>query len=166
MTFWEKFADKSIPWEIITILKATGYDNSLSLHDIDENEICLIERSVGKGVEAALKTSKYYFEWTSTEPFTFLPGHKKTIIQLGKEAIKFRDTVQKEDDFQLCDAPFILKEIIMCLKQNKNVAPTKRRYSEALQSFATYIFMLCGKAGYEVLSNNLLLPQACTICKS
>lgn len=57
-----------------------------------------------------------------------------------------------------------MKELINSMKLNQNLPPNGRRYSETLQSFATYIYMLSGKAAYEVLCRNLPLPQACTIC--
>lgn len=57
-----------------------------------------------------------------------------------------------------------MKELINSLKQNENVPLNGCRYTEALQSFATYIYMLSGKAAYKVLCSNLPLPQACSIC--
>lgn len=168
--FWPKFqtyVGKCIPCEIIQILIQNGYDNTLAMREITDDEISIIERAVGKKYEPVLETSRYYSEWNSSEPFMFLPGHRKLIKELGKEVAKFMayvDTREKAD-IHFPDAPSILKEMIKSLKQNKNVSKSHRRYSEALQWFSAYIFILSGKAAYEILCSNLPMPQAPTVCE-
>lgn len=164
MVFWDILAN-DIPWEIVTILSHSGYDSIFSLYDIDEKEICIIEQSMGKKFETLLEKSEIYSHWKSPEGFSFLPGHKKTIIQLGKRAKLVNESKDNTNDTDMTEIPFILKEMMNCFKMNKNVAPTRRRYSEPLRHFSIYIFILCGKAGYDVLSHNLPLPDSSTICK-
>lgn len=73
--------------------------------------------------------------------------------------------VPKPDNSSLSNSSVIMREMIENLKKNQNVPPKGRRYSEILQWSATYVFILSGKAAYEVLCKNLPLPQADTVCK-
>lgn len=172
--FWSNFQSylgMRIPVEIIHILEINGYDNTLAMCEITDQEICAIERNstlvVGEKTVPIFKSSNYYSKWNFSDPFSFLPGHRKLIRELGKKAAQYKIYMdaRKENDVVFSDLSFIMQEMLKAAKQNKNLAPTSHRYSEALQWFSTYIYILSGKAAYEVLSNNLPLPQASTVCK-
>lgn len=150
--FEETTPNETIPSEIIEILSSAGYDNSMSLTDISNDDINAIEI--------------FWRKESRTEEFSFLPGQTKFIKELGKKIVQYEQMDYKRNQFALSNASLIMREMFNNLKQNQNVAPTGRRYSEILQWFGTYIFMLSGKAAYEVLCSNLPLPQAATVCKS
>lgn len=59
----------------------------------------------------------------------------------------------------------ILRELISSALTNFNRDPKGRKYSEILFDFAIYMYILAGKASYEVMCGNLPLPQVTTICK-
>lgn len=126
----------------------SGFDNILSMMDINRDDIDDIEKSFGKSI---------------------LPGHKKFIVALGKKAKEFESSLAKakkeKSEIDLPGATFIMNELVKSAMQNANVAPTRHRYSEDIQWFSTYIFLLSGRAAYEFLSSNLPLPSVPTICK-
>lgn len=164
--FWKKFQEfvgQSIPNEIVQILIVCGYDNAISVSELSEEEITIIERYVNQASNAKpiLENTKQY---ASLEPFVFLPGHKKLIIVLAKKAKAFeaKNIMNKASDIT-SSSTFFMKELIKSMQHNCNVEPTGRRYSEAIQWFSTYIYMMSGKSAYEVLSSNLPLPHDSTI---
>lgn len=162
--FWhsfETFIGMDIPNLLIEILSASGYDNALSVAEINIEEILIIENDVNKRLQYLLKDSDYY---SNCDVFAFLPGHRKLLLLLAEKAKNFNPNKNK-NEWDLSNASVIMKELINSMKQNANVAPQGRRYSEIIQSFATYIYILSGKAAYEVLCSNLPIPQAVTICK-
>lgn len=139
------FVSEKIPNETIEFLSAGGYDNVLALTEIEMNDIEHMEQRMGK---------------------SFLPGEKKFIIALGKKAKEYEASLgntKKSSDYDLSSATFILKELVISAMQNAKVTPNRYRYSEAIQWFSTYIFLISGRAAYEFISENLLLPSVSTI---
>lgn len=59
----------------------------------------------------------------------------------------------------------VLREIISSALTNFNRDPKTRVFSDLLMKFSIYIYILAGIASYEVISANLPLPKATTICK-
>lgn len=167
--FWENFQiyiGEKIPEVIVKIMVASGYNCAPSLDGIDEKEIAQIEKHINGRSKSVLVDSPHY---SQMKTFEFLPGHKKLLILLGKRAGQYKSSVNsydKEENFSkvLQGASFMMKELVKSMQDNLNVAPTKRRYSEAIQQFSIYIYLLSGKAAYEVLCNNLPMPQVSTIC--
>lgn len=139
--------EESIPNEIIEILTESGFDNILAMAEIDQADIAGIESFSGKSI---------------------LPGHKKFIVALGRQAKLYessREKTKTKCEFDQSVLTFIMKELNKTAMQNANVAPTRYRYSEAIQWFSTYIFLLSGRAAYEFLCSNLPLPKVSTIRK-
>lgn len=169
-TFWndfQTFVGVQIPYEIIEILTLNGYDSSLALDKIDDDEISVIESKIAgsKWIEV-FKKSKYYLNWDPVQKFSLKPGHRKLIKVLGQKVATFeKEQASKSFMLDFSNASPIMKELLINLKVNENIAPNRRRYSEIVQWFSTYIFMLAGKAAYEVLCANLPIPQAATVCR-
>lgn len=69
------------------------------------------------------------------------------------------------DILELPNFPFIMKELVRKTLNNYNVEPKRRRYSDSLRNFAIYLYMMCDRQSYEILSNNIPLPHPSTICK-
>lgn len=80
----------SLPELMIQILSATGY--AISISELDSTEIGIIEEFVTKNLKHLLKDSKSY---SQTDPFVFLPGHKKLLISLPIKAIAFKNSNSK-----------------------------------------------------------------------
>lgn len=159
--FWinfEKFVGCEIPPIIKKILKATAYDSVLSLAGMNEEEIKQIEKCIkNRKFNDLFKDSVY----AMSEEFEFLPGHRKLLLALGKQA----ENYELLSSMKFPCESFLMNELINSMKNNRNVASKQHRYSEAIQNFAIYIYLLSGKAAYEVLCSNLPLPQVPTICE-
>lgn len=163
MEFWNKLEKYlgEIPNKIKTILTVCGYDNMISLSQIDSTEISVIENYVNQAGKLN-SMLQGVLEKSDLETFSFLPGHKKILLVLAQRAKEFKNISKKCD---LSNATFIMRELIKSMSENSNIPANSHRYSEAIQWFATYIYMMCGKAAYEVLCNNFPLPKDSTICK-
>lgn len=161
--FWnnfQKFISHSVPKEIIEILIASGYDNFISVAGICEQEIKTIEKYANEQLKHLLKFGQY----PDCEQFVFLPGHRKLLVELALKAKEFEaKQMNKKDTFNLSSTTLIMKEFIKSMNVNANLPKNAHRYSDIIKSFATYIYILSGKAAYEVLCNNQPLPQASTI---
>lgn len=170
MEFWinfEKFLGCEIPSTIVGILKKTGYECAASLVGMNEKEIRQIEKFVMNHKLDVLEGSVY--AKSDFGQFEFLPGHRKLLLSLGKHAEKYellsRKAAQFEKEMKFPCASFLMNELIKSMENNSNVTSKQHRYSEAIQNFAIYIYLISGKAAYEVLCSNLPLPQVPTICK-
>lgn len=58
----------------------------------------------------------------------------------------------------------LLKELVQMALSNFGKPQNRNRYSEFVQYFSAYIFMICGRKCYEFLQNNLPLPSVSTVC--
>lgn len=157
--FWngfQLFVKQSIPSSIVDNLIATGYDNSISLFGLNEIEIKTIENLVNG------KFNSLAEQYSSSKPFEFLPGHKKLLTCLGKMAENYRPCAKKTDDWDISKASVLMQELVKSARENANA---RRRYSNVIMDFASYIYMRAGKCAYEILCANLPLPQVPTICK-
>lgn len=166
MDFWtnfEKFVGE-IPNETKGILTACGYDNIISLSELDIEEISVIENYANQAGKMNSKL-QCVLKRSDSEIFSFLPGHKKVLLVLSQKAKEYKNK-SKCKQWDLSNATFIMRELINSMSENSNTPANGHRYSEAIQWFATYIYMMCGKAAYEVLCNNLPLPKDSTICKN
>lgn len=87
--FWNKFNSflgENIPDIIIDILKASGYENAMSLSGIDEKELNGIQKFVDGNLRSLVEKNQQY---STSNPFSFLPGHKKLLFILGKKAEEY-----------------------------------------------------------------------------
>lgn len=158
----EVLTGDNLPECLKKILIFCGYNTMLSLQNISPQSIPEIERFInenqlGRGITKSFDCccSETYSE---QEKFHLLPGHKAVIIALPEIVKKHQEQSRYEIPAYL---PFILREFIQTAENNKDRnIPT---YSEALKSFATFLFVKCGRSGYEFLSQNLPLPCTNTI---
>lgn len=136
---------ENVPNDIIEILTNSGFDNILAMTELGKEDIVAIEKYSGK---------------------VLLPGHQKFIVALGKQAKVYEESlgkVKKESEFDFSATTFIMQELLKTAAQNANVAPARYRYSEVVQWFSTYIFLVGGRSAYEFLASNLPLPSVSTV---
>lgn len=169
MDFWlrfEKFIGDRIPKVLISVLKENAYDNAFSLKLLTSDTVDYLEKV---GLEHS-EYSKYHNR--------LLPGHRATLLalpalveefqrieasaELCKSKVVDNNTVQVDDP----NFSFILQQIIKTAKENANKDANHRRFSQELKYFSMLLYMMCGKISYEMISNNIPLPQASTTCKS
>lgn len=157
-----------------------GYDNQISIANLKEADLDLIDnylnRSEMRAVIDSLSCCKSEI-YKAQEKFELLPGHRTYILNLARQMIlkqmshsdmvasttpglTFKEQAEIEPSL-----PFLLKEFINISLNNYKKMPNSHRYSNIIQDFATYIYILCGRYCYEVISKNLPMPKAPTICK-
>lgn len=138
--------------------------------------------------------STTYLEDIKNGRFEFVPGHKSLILNLKKEITSAKTLqvlpqsdlesnfwVELEDIIERVKKVTkglakgeqiepalsnILSEFIKTAITNSNKTKNQYRYSDIIQDFATYIYILSGRHCYEVISANLPMPAATTVCKS
>lgn len=155
---WKNFEDflgYQLPEQIKHSLNISAFNNELALSQLTFERVLEIEK---------------YVSQNGSPNFRFLPGHKSLLLglpdKIDKYSIwreKYRSTTT--DILQSSNVSFIMKELVRTALSNSNVDPKRRRYSDAMKNFAIYLYMMCGKAAYEVLSNNFPFPQPSTVCK-
>lgn len=155
----ELFLKDKVPNDIELILQRNGFDTKLALQSIDESVIEEIEKQGNEDRSILANTS-----YENVKNFKFKPGHKIFLLNLSKEVILWSETDEKIS-YDTSTFSFMLRKFIQTAENNFGKHPNGYRYDEAIQSFSTYIYLMCGKACYETLSANLPIPKANTICE-
>lgn len=88
LTSFNSYLCDSIPQIIVNILSAAGYDNAISIADITETDIDIIETYATENLQSVLEESKTYVK---VKPFAFLPGHKKLLLGLPDKIHSFKN---------------------------------------------------------------------------
>lgn len=102
--FWGKFQSfvgASIPEILVKILISAGYDNALSISDLNECDIDILQPHVQDKLKDLLSQSNVYKD---CEQFVFLPGHKKTLFSLrdkAKEFVEQKKQSKREEHIEL-----------------------------------------------------------------
>ena len=160
----EGFIGDQLPEIVIKVLKAAGYVTESILKLIKGEEINKIEEHVRKN-RIILKGTSYENE----DNFEFLPGHRVLLLNLPNEIEKMKNVNKSIQQIEKPTAnsshfPFMLKALIETAESNSNGHPNGNRFNKNVQDFATYIYMMCGRACYDTLSANLPIPKSNTIC--
>lgn len=190
--FWlkvEEIIGENIPMCIKKILLSCGYDTMLSLQNISLGTVERIEKHVNEHIcniaqEFDCCHKDFYMKQTV---FKFLPGHCDLLITLSRvlsnstcnreqdpvyqldhgrniepkyESLHFTNTIKNHPSLSV-----ILKELIMTAVRNGLKGNTNSQYTDVIRYFATYIYIIGGRACYEVLYKNLPLPSVSTVCK-
>lgn len=148
---------------MIDILRTTGYDSALAVKQFNTEKI--------DELESYLSNLNYQFENTYYSPFKrFLPGHRSSLLKLDELLSEYELQKKILDDAQNLEIndphfSFIMKELIKSAKNNGGKDFRQRRFPESLQHFGMFLYMMCGKASYEIICNNIPLPQSSTMCK-
>lgn len=159
---WENF---NICKCLKIILKENGFDNCLSLRQLNVETLHTLEDYIEKNRNFLEKLpSCHDTMYKNQTPFSFLPGHRISLLHLP-EYLTESDT--RSDTFSIDNPAFsrILKELVMSSLNNANKPQTARRFSKVLLDFSMYIYMASGRASYEILSANLPMPKVSTIRK-
>lgn len=154
-----------IPPVLIQILNHVGYNSFIALKGVNQNNIVEIEKYVSENLldfKHILSNSVY----ARMEKFVFfLPGHKAIICNLPLFVEKYEHDTENERFVETLPISFMMKQMLKTAMRNDKRDQRHHQFSVEIQHFATYIYMICGKGCYEVLCNNLPLPQANTICE-
>lgn len=150
-----------IPEIIVHILRKSGFDCRTTLAHINLETIAEIEEFANENREI-LNGSRY----ENMVPFKFVPGHRIILRNFPNyiEQVKNMES-NIEQKLNLSQFPYLLKCFIETAQSHANKSVKAFRYSEHIQSFSTYIYMMCGKSCYDTLSANLPIPKASTVRK-
>lgn len=183
---FEEILGEKIPECIKQILSVCGYDNEISIENLQEQDLNQIEeysnlasnRPMIRNMISSLTCCKSDI-YKAQEKFQILLGHRAYILNLSNQInlkrknnlemlanttttfeLDFIERAQNEPAIQL-----LLKELIASSVNNFGRTPNSRRYPDIIKDFSTYIYILCGRYCYEVLSKNLPIPQASSVRK-
>lgn len=156
MMFWdqfETFLGYKLPIQLINILNNCGFDNEISISEMNSGMIAEIESFQSK---------------TINTKFEFLPGHRALLLGLPRKVQEYNEWNSKNkttatEILNSKSISFLMKEVVKTAIHNENVDPKRRRYSESIKNFSIFLYMMCGRACYEIISANLPLPQPTTI---
>lgn len=141
-----------------------GFDNGHSLKSINESTIKLVESHVNQNRDILNKLDCRHKEsYQQQKQFNFLPGH---YVALTNNQNFVQACSSGQDATAMQDNPAfsaLLKALIASALNNFGREPSGYRYSQLVHEFSMYIYMLGGKANYEVISANLPLPKVVTI---
>lgn len=109
------------------------------------------------------------YENENENKFTFRPGHRTIILNIPaylKDLVAKTSTSVAElcPTFQYLSAA--MKSLLETAHSNTNKHPKANRYSEMIQHFSTYIFLMSGRSCYDTLCANLPIPKTETIGKN
>lgn len=121
--FWKSFQNflgNTIPQFIVNVLTAAGYDSALSIADLNESDILIIQDYVTNKAQHLIKE---HVSYTQNDKFEFLPGHKKLVLGLRNKVKDFNTpvsrqtqknptkSIQPEEDQQISEEIELLTEV-------------------------------------------------------
>lgn len=173
--FWsnvEKILGECIPKCIKEILTSCAYTSLVGLKSISKESVLEIEDHINdyrRDLIQNLSCSHAEF-YKSQNKFQMLPGHRDFILSMAKTIVQqesrqceqsiLYEALEKNPNFSV-----ILKELVKTALQNGQRETNNAQYSDIISCFATYLFIMCGKASYTVLCKNLPLPSITKIRK-
>lgn len=143
------------------ILIASGYDNHHSLICMDEEKLNELEEKTDFNQKFDCSHLKIYNE---QKKFKLLLGHRYLILKFCQDL----SMVDKSNSEVRIDHPAfspIMIEMIRSALTNYQKTPNTRRFSNLLMDFSICLYIMAGKACYEMVSGNLPIPKPITICK-
>lgn len=103
-----------------------------------------------------------------TEFFNTLTNKASAFIREEPEILHHVQTFAGIPEEATCDhlqqnIPQLLQMLVDLAEQNSSLNKHARRYDEKVKNIASYLYIICGLYGYEILSKNLDLPSPSTI---
>lgn len=115
--FWGKFQafiGSSVPEILVKILISAGYDNALSIAELDETDINVLQTYTQTNLKSLLDESTLY---KNCEKFEFLPGHQRTILKISEKAKEYIEK-KKSDNSTVQEFELLTDEEVNKLKEN------------------------------------------------
>lgn len=148
-----------------SILIQSGFDNAASLMCINDTHIENVEKFVeeNRSLVEEMKCG-HANSYSSMNQFKFLPGHRAILLDWCQNKLK-SDAESKK--FTVENAAFspILREILESALTNHHKPKNAHRFSKLLMEFSIHVYIMVGKASYEILCANLPLPKSGTVGK-
>lgn len=151
-----------------SVLINSGYDNIPSLMCVSDEQLTNLEKHVeeNRWITDELTCSHAKSYGTLTK-FQFLPGHRVTLLDWCQNKLTCNEPDNETSKFTVDNAAFspVLRELIAYALSNHQKPPNSHRFSQLLMDFSIYIYIMAGKACYEILCANLPLPKSGTVGK-
>lgn len=144
------------------ILEKSGFDSPEHLRGITESQLNQLEnyinqkRMILENIEIQCSHIQFYKQ---SQNFEFLPGHRLLIDKVSQSP----PNVDQYLTFEHPAISTLMQKMIQTALNNYNKAPEGNRYPNLLMDFAVYIFIMAGKACYEVIASNLPFPSTIAI---
>lgn len=142
------------------IFQKNGFDSPEYLSELTEVHLNSLEDAINQNrtnfgyVSTGCEHMQFYND--NSRNFMFLPGHRLFLL-------KFSKSMHSSISFEHPAFSILLQNMIQTALNNHGKSSSNNRYPELLMDFAIYIYIMAGKASYEVISANLPMPSAVTI---
>lgn len=147
-------------------MQRTGFDSPECLNGMTEANLIDLENHISenKRIVENIAECLHIKNYQDGKNFKFLPGHKTLILNLSQGVN--RDTNLSTNSIMIEHPAFspLLRSSIKTALNNHEKIPTQKRYPDLLKDFSIYLYIMAGRACYEVIAANLPLPSASTIC--
>lgn len=148
------------------ILKKSGFDTPEYLCGLTEFQLNQLEENINLNrtmFENIQIECLHIANYKNNQNFKFLFGHRFLILNFAKIPAPTDTNRTFARTFEHPSFPILLKQMIKTALNNYEKSSTSNRYPELLMDFAIYIYIMGGKACYEVVAANLPLPSTNTI---
>lgn len=160
--------ESELPVCLKKILSFTAYDCVNSLRLLDAEKVAEIERYVSEFGRCIIDNLDccHSDKYKNQKTFKFLPGHRSILMSLPQKIEinndkKLDQLKEKNSDVY----SVILTQLIDTAQINAKKPKNKAIYSDIIRNFSTFIYLMSGRACYEVLHRNLPIPSTKTVCK-
>lgn len=178
-TYIESKLNQIIPECIKRVLEVSGFDSEFALEALNEENLTQSELHVHSYHKDVINNLSccHSDTYRMQEKFQFVPGHRAFILSLpGKLQANPNAVTGPVTLGMICEQLInrssslpmlteLLKEFLRTSVKNEHKSKTQFRYSEIIQYFSIYIYMISGRNSYEIMSNNLPMPTAQTVCE-
>lgn len=148
-----------IPKIIVKILEESGFNCKATLILLNADSIVEIENYVNENRAILVGTN-----YETIFPFKLLPGHRMLLRNIPQYVEQLKNSEGKsEPNMDTSQYPYMLKCLIETAESNANKSKKGHRYNDTIRYLAIYVYQMCGKSLYEMLSANLPIPAPSTI---
>lgn len=158
------------------ILLENGYDSVCSLKLLNDKNLDDLENCIEKDWHTKLcsiEKCSHIEIYSRQQKFKFLLGHRALLLNWCEELNKpiYDENIDEKNVqkllFGINHPAFssIMKDLIAFALINHEKSPNNHRFSDLLRDFSIYIYIMAGKATYEIIAANIPLYKAKTISK-
>lgn len=165
----EKFIGFEIPICVKSLLLFCGYDTIVSVKQITAQRIVEMQDYIRENSDDLFKNNGDVGDYNNQIRFEFLPGHRTILLSLPQLISDMQANAHfapiENDMAKALEYSVVFTHLLETAKTNANKSKNAYQYDDIVKHFATYIFLLCGRACYETLNKNLPIPSTKTIRK-
>lgn len=155
---WKTFPGCSCLKQILIV---SGYDNIHSLMCINEEKFNELEDQVL--IDRQKVDCDHLTIYEAQPKFKLLLGHRSLILKWCADLTRTDNS--SNESIQTNHPAFspIMNRIMLSAVKNFNKTSNARRFPELLMQFLIYLYIMAGRACYEIIFANLPIPKASSI---